>query len=319
MEKVLITGGAGYLGSTLSEVLLGAGYEVTALDNLIYKQTSLMHLCGRNGFKFIEQDVTDFNKLKETISDYDVIIPLAAIVGGPACDSNQKLATQVNFEQIKCIVDNLKPNQKLIMPNTNSQYGSSSDIITEDSPFNPLSHYAITKCDAEDYILNGDTATSPFAKGICLRLATVFGASSRMRTDLLVNDFVHKAIVDGYLVLFQSNFKRNYIHIRDIANTFLFCIINYEKMNGDVYNVGLSDANLSKMELALKVKEYFPNLVIVEDDYKSDFDNRNYIVSNKKLESFGWRPIYSIDDGISELIDAYKMIIKHNNRNFTNL
>ena len=312
MEKILITGGAGYLGSIMSEKLLNSGYQVSVLDNLIYKQTSLMHLCGRKYFSLIDEDVTNFNELKQIVSDHDIIIPLAAIVGAPACDQNKELATKINFEQIKCIVDNLKSCQKLIMPNTNSQYGSSPDIITEKSPFNPLSHYAVTKCDAEDYILSS-------SNGICLRLATVFGSSPRMRTDLLVNDFIHKAITDGYLVLFQSHFKRNYIHVRDIANTFLFCILNYQKMNNDVYNVGLSDANLSKMELALKVKEYFPNLVIIEDDYKSDFDNRNYIVSNQKLESFGWSPEYSIDDGIKELIDAYKMIVKHNNRNFTNL
>jgi len=296
----------------MSEKLLNSGYQVSVLDNLIYKQTSLMHLCGRKYFSLIDEDVTNFNELKQIVSDHDIIIPLAAIVGAPACDQNKELATKINFEQIKCIVDNLKSCQKLIMPNTNSQYGSSPDIITEKSPFNPLSHYAVTKCDAEDYILSS-------SNGICLRLATVFGSSPRMRTDLLVNDFIHKAITDGYLVLFQSHFKRNYIHVRDIANTFLFCILNYQKMNNDVYNVGLSDANLSKMELALKVKEYFPNLVIIEDDYKSDFDNRNYIVSNQKLESFGWSPEYSIDDGIKELIDAYKMIVKHNNRNFTNL
>jgi len=312
IKKVLITGGAGYLGSTLAKVLLNEGYKVTVIDNLMYKQISLLHLCSNNKFNFIEQDVTDFDLLKDTIKNYDIIIPLAAIVGGPACERNKELATKVNFEHIKCIVDNLKDNQKLIMPNTNSQYGSSTEIITEESPFNPLSHYAVTKCNAEDYILNN-------RNGICLRLATLFGPSSRMRTDLLVNDFVHKTIVDGYLILFQSHFKRNYIHVMDVANTFLFCIENYEKMNNDVYNVGLSDANLSKMELAQKIKEYFPQLVIKEDDYKSDFDNRNYIVSNEKLESFGWKPTYSIDDGILELMSAYKMIIKHNNRNFTNL
>ena len=312
MVKVLITGGAGYLGSTAVSVLLKNGYSVTALDNLMYKQTSLLHLCSDKNFRFIQQDVTDFDLLIETIKNYDIIIPLAAIVGAPACDADKGLATKVNFEQVKYIVDNIRSDQKLIMPNTNSQYGSSEDIITEDSPFNPLSHYAITKCDAEDYILDS-------GNGICLRLATVFGASARMRTDLLVNDFVHKTIVDNYLILFQSHFKRNYIHVRDIANTFLFCIENYDKMNNDVYNVGLSDANLSKMELALKVKEHFPDLVIKEDDYTTDFDNRNYIVSNDKLESFGWRPEYTIDDGIEELIDAYKMIIKYNNKNFTNL
>jgi len=312
MVKVLVTGGAGYLGVKTVELLLNNGYHVTALDNLMYKQTTLLHLCTNKNFSFIEQDVTDFNLLKKTIKDYDIIIPLAAIVGAPACDVNKELATKINFEQIKCIVDNLRDNQKLVMPNTNSQYGSSTEIITEDSPFNPLSHYAVTKCNAEDYILDN-------GNGICLRLATVFGAAARMRTDLLVNDFVHKAIVDNYLILFQAHFNRNYIHVNDVANTFLFCIENYEKMNNDVYNVGLSDANLSKMELALKVKEHFPNLVIKEDEFKSDFDNRNYIVSNDKLESFGWKPKFTIDDGIEELIDAYKMIIKHNNRNFTNL
>jgi len=312
MVKVLITGGAGYLGSTAASVLLENGYKVTALDNLMYKQTSLLHLCSNRNFNFIQQDVVDFDLLVETIKDYDVIIPLAAIVGGPACDANKELATKVNFGQITHIVDNLRSNQKLIMPNTNSQYGSSKKIITEESPFNPLSHYAVTKCDAEDYILNS-------GNGICLRLATVFGASPRMRTDLLVNDFVHKAIVDNYLILFQSHFKRNYIHVKDIANTFLFCIQNYDKMNNDVYNVGLSNANLSKIELAYKVKQYFTDLVIKEDDYKSDFDNRNYIVSNEKLERFGWKPKYTLGDGIEELIDAYKMIIKYNNSNFTNL
>ena len=312
MNNVLITGGAGYLGSTLTEVLLDKGYHVDVLDNLIYEQTSLLHLCSDKTFRFINRDVTDFKFLKRIVHLYDVIIPLAAIVGAPACDKNKELATKVNFEQIKCIVDNLTDEQKLIMPNTNSQYGSSEEVITEDSSFNPLSHYAVTKCDAEDYILDNKN-------GVCLRLATVFGASPRMRTDLLINDFVYKAMVDGYIVLFESHFKRNYIHVKDIAYTFLFCIENYDKMKGDVFNVGLSNANLSKMELAKTVKKFFPNLVIKEDDYKSDFDNRNYIVSNKKLESLGWKPKYTIEDGITELTYAYQMIVKYNNRNFTNL
>jgi len=312
MVRVLITGGAGYLGSTLTQHLLDNGYKVDVLDNLMYEQTSLLHLCSHKNFRFLNEDVTDFEFLKHLIRAYDVVIPLAAIVGGPACDKNKELATKVNFEQIKCIVDNLEEGQKLIMPNTNSQYGSSKEIITEESPFNPLSHYAITKCDAEDYIMDS-------GKGICLRLATVFGSSSRMRTDLLVNDFVHKAIVDGYIVLFESHFKRNYIHVKDIARTFLFSIENYDKMKGDVFNVGLSDANLSKLELAETVKKYIHNFVIKEDDYKTDFDNRDYIVSNEKLESLGWKPKYTIDDGVNELIYAYQMIIKHNNRNFTNL
>ena len=319
MNKILITGGAGYLGSILTQHLLDNGklpfrnvYRVDVMDNLMYEQTSLLHLCSDERFRFINHDVIDFKFLKKLISLYDVVIPLAAIFGGPACDKNKELATKVNFEQIKCIVDNLKDDQKLIMPNTNSQYGSSKEIITEESPFNPLSHYAITKCNAEDYIMNS-------GNGVCLRLATVFGSSPRMRTDLLVNDFVHKALVDGYIVLFESHFKRNYIHVKDIANTFLFCIENYDKMKGDVFNVGLSDANLSKLELAETVKRYIHNFVIKEDDYKTDFDNRDYIVSNEKLESLGWKPKYTIEDGICELKYAYEMIIKHNNRNFTNL
>ena len=312
MKKVLITGGAGYLGSTLTELLLSKGYKVDVLDDLSLRQTPLFHLCYNENFNLIQADVTNSEYLVSIVSEYDIIIPLAAIVGAPACDANKELATKVNFGHIKVIVDNLKPEQKLLMPNTNSQYGSSDKIITEDSPFNPLSHYAKTKCDAENYIINS-------GNGICFRLATVFGSSPRMRTDLLVNDFVHKAINDGYLVLFQSHFKRNYIHVKDIANTFLFGIENYDKMNNDVFNVGLSTANLSKRELADKVKEYIPKLVIVENDFSSDFDNRNYIVSNDKLESYGWKPTHTIDSGIVELIKAYKMIINHNNREFTNL
>lgn len=312
MEKVLITGGAGYLGSVLTELLLDQGYQVTVLDNIMYKQTSLLHLCNHNNFNFIKGNVTDKTLLQDLVKSNSIIIPLAAIVGAPACDANKNLATAINFTQIKNIVDVLTYDQKLLMPNTNSQYGSSPNIITEESPFNPLSHYAITKCDAEDYIMSN-------GNGICLRLATVFGSSPRMRTDLLVNDFVYKTITDGVLVLFQSHFKRNYIHVKDIAYTFLFCVENYDKLKGEVFNVGLSDANLNKLELAQQIKKHFPDLVIIENDFSSDFDNRNYIVSNEKLESYGWKPKYSIDDGIKELINAYKMVIPFNNKNFTNL
>jgi nucleoside-diphosphate-sugar epimerase len=311
-ERVLITGGAGYLGSVLVEYLLAKDYQVTVIDNLMYKQTSLLHLCNVPNFKFIKGDITDKEQLQFLVNTHDIIIPLAAIVGAPACKSNPDLTVKINLDQIKNIVDILKPQQKLIMPNTNSQYGSSKDIITEDSPQNPLSLYAKTKCEAEQYILDSKN-------GICLRLATVFGSSPRMRTDLLVNDFVYKAITEGVLVLFQSHFKRNYIHVRDIARTFLFCIENYDKMNGEVFNVGLSNANLNKKELAETVKKHFPKLVILENDFSSDFDNRDYIVSNEKLESFGWEPIYTIDAGILELKKAYDMVITDNNKKYTNL
>ena len=312
MKKVLITGGAGYLGSVLTNYLLDEGYKVTVFDNLMYKQISLLHVCNNENFNLVKGDVTNKELLINLVSKNDIIIPLAAIVGAPACDDDKELATKVNFIQIKDIVDNLRKDQKLLMPNTNSQYGSSKDIITEDSPFDPLSHYAVTKCNAENYIME-------HGNGICLRLATVFGSSPRMRTDLLVNDFVHKTITEGCLVLFQSHFKRNYIHVQDIAKTFLFCITNYSKLKGEVFNVGLSTANLSKKELAEKIKTYFPKLVIIENEFSSDFDNRNYIVSNDKLESQGWKPSYTLDDGIQELIDVYKMVIPYNNRNFTNL
>jgi len=313
MNNVLITGGAGYIGSVLTKMLLDCGYKVTVLDNLVYKQTSLLHLCNNKDFTFIKGDVTDKIQLQALVASHDVIIPLAAIVGAPACDDNKDLATSINLHQIQNIVDILEPNQKLIMPNTNSQYGSSKDIITEESPFNPLSHYAKTKCEAEGYIMSS-------SNGICLRLATVFGASPRMRTDLLVNDFVYKTMTDGCLVLFQSHFKRNYIHVYDIARTFVHCIENYDKMNNQVYNVGLSNANLNKKELAETIKNNgFSNLVIIENEFSTDKDNRNYIVSNDKLEATGWKPKYSIIDGINELKHAYQMVITDNNKKYTNL
>ena len=310
--KVLITGGAGYLGSNLTRHLLEAGYSVTVLDNLMYDQVTLLHLFGNPKFQFELGDVRDKKLLQELVGLNDVIIPLAAIVGMPACKANPELTVAVNYQQVADIVEVLRDDQKLILPNTNSQYGSSDSIITEESPFNPLSLYAKTKCDAENTMLaNGN--------GVSLRLATVFGVSPRMRTDLLVNDFVYKSVVDGYLVLFEAHFKRNYIHVQDIARTFQFIIENYEKCKGQAFNVGLSTANLSKLELAEKIKSHIPSLVIKQDDFKEDFDKRNYIVSNEKLESLGWKPIYDLDYGIKQLMSAYKIVINKNNQNFTNL
>jgi nucleoside-diphosphate-sugar epimerase len=310
--KVLITGGAGYLGSNLTRHLLEAGYSVTVLDNLMYDQVTLLHLFGNPKFQFELGDVRDKKLLQELVGLNDVIIPLAAIVGMPACKANPELTVAVNYQQVADIVEVLRDDQKLILPNTNSQYGSSDSIITEESPFNPLSLYAKTKCDAENTMLaNGN--------GVSLRLATVFGVSPRMRTDLLVNDFVYKSVVDGYLVLFEAHFKRNYIHVQDIARTFQFIIENYEKCKGQAFNVGLSTANLSKLELAEKIKSHIPSLVIKQDDFKEDFDKRNYIVSNEKLEALGWKPIYDLDYGIKQLISAYKIVINKNNQNFTNL
>lgn len=213
MNKVLITGGAGYLGSTLSEHLLNNGYEVTVLDNLMYQQLSLLHLFKKDKFSFKLGDVRDVELLQSLVKNNDIIIPLAAIVGMPACKANPQLTVDVNYKQVLNILEVLTNEQKLILPNTNSQYGSSDTIITEESPFKPLSLYATTKCDAENAMLeNGN--------GVSLRLAIVFGVSPRMRTDLLVNDFTYKSLVDGYLLLFESHFKRNYIHVQDIVELF---------------------------------------------------------------------------------------------------
>jgi nucleoside-diphosphate-sugar epimerase len=312
MKKVLITGGAGYLGSVLTEVLLNKGYEVTVLDNLIYKQTSLAPFTYNKNFKFILGDVTDNGTLRPLVESHDIIIPLAAIVGMPACKANPELTIKVNYEQVKNITKWSKKNQMIVIPNTNSQYGSSQEIITEESPFRPLSLYAETKCDAEKSVLDS-------GNGIALRLATVFGMSYRMRMDLLVQDFVYKAINDGYLVLFESHFIRNYIHIRDVANTFLFMIENYDRCNNNAFNVGLTEANCTKLELAQIIQKFIPDLVIAQNEFKKDLDQRNYMVSNHKLESMGWKPTFSLEDGIHELIEGYKLITKFKNKDFTNL
>lgn len=312
MNKVLITGGAGYLGSVMSEVLLSKGYSVTVLDNLIYKQLSITTFCHNKNFKFVYGDVRDSQLLSDLVETHDIIIPLAAIVGMPACKKDPELTVAVNYEQIKDIVAFMWPSQKLLVPNTNSQYGSSDSVITEDSPFNPLSLYAQTKCDAEKAVLDS-------GNGISLRLATVFGVSYRQRMDLLVNDFVYRAFTDEFLVLFESHFLRNYVHVRDVANAFLHLIENYQTCNNNAFNVGLTSANMSKLQLAQKIKEYVPNLVIIEEQFKEDFDKRNYVVSNEKLESTGWNCNFSLDAGIQELLQAYKMISNFKNKDFTNL
>jgi len=312
MKKVLITGGAGYLGSVLTEVLLNKGYYVTVLDNLIYKQTSVAPFAYHPNFNFVLGDVTIESILKPLVESHDVIIPLAAIVGMPACKAQPELTVRVNYHQVRNIVKWVTKNQMVLIPNTNSQYGSSTEIITEESPFKPLSLYAETKCDAEKAVLDS-------GNGIALRLATVFGMSYRMRTDLLVNDFVYKALENGYLVLFEAHFIRNYIHVRDIANTFLFMIENYDKCNNNAFNVGLTSANCTKLELANKIKQFVPELVIVENNFKQDFDQRNYMVSNAKLESQGWLPKFTLEDGIQELIKGYQLVIKFKNKDFTNL
>jgi nucleoside-diphosphate-sugar epimerase len=256
--------------------------------------------------------VRDTQLLSDLVETHDIIIPLAAIVGMPACKKDPDLTVAVNYQQIDDIVHFMRKGQKLLVPNTNSQYGSSDSIITEESPFNPLSLYAQTKCDAEKAVLDS-------GNGISLRLATVFGVSYRQRMDLLVNDFVYRAFTDEFLVLFESHFLRNYVHVRDVAKAFVHLIENYETCNNNAFNVGLTSANMSKLQLAQKVKEYIPNLVIIEEQFKEDFDKRNYVVSNEKLERTGWACDYSLDAGIPELLSAYKMILNFKNKDFTNL
>jgi nucleoside-diphosphate-sugar epimerase len=312
MEKVLITGGAGYLGSTLTEVLLSKGYQVTVLDSLVYKQLSLTSFCHNKNFKLVVGDVRDYQLLSDLVEANDIIIPLAAIVGMPACKKDPDLTVAINYQQIDDIIAYMRSSQKLLVPNTNSQYGSSDTIITEESPFNPLSLYAQTKCDAEKAVLDS-------GNGISLRLATVFGVSYRQRMDLLVNDFTYRAFTDEFLVLFESHFLRNYVHVRDVAKAFVHLIENYQTCNNNAFNVGLTSANMSKLQLAQKIKEYVPSLAIIEEQFKEDFDKRNYIVSNEKLEKTGWFCDYSLDAGIQELLSAYKMINNFKNREFTNL
>jgi len=310
--KVLITGGAGYLGSVLVPKLLDKGHNVTVYDNLLYNQLSLLNVCNNKKFNFIHGDVREYKSLVEQVNKHDVIIPLAAIVGFPACDRDKKLATSINYQHIHDIVDNISKHQMLLYPNSNSGYGLKEDgVCTEKDKLAPISHYGHTKCDAENYIRS-------FSNGIVFRLATVFGLSSRMRLDLLVNEFVYKALTDRYLVLFERKAVRNYIHIQDIASVFSFMIDNYDKCMGEIYNVGLSDANLSKEELVDKIQEHIGEFAISHSEYYEDPDKRNYIVSNKKIESTGWKPEYSLDDGIEELIKGYKIIINNDSSHFRN-
>lgn len=312
--KILITGGAGYLGSVITQRLLDEGHQVTVLDKLIFKQVSLLTHCSNPNFNFIHGDVRNVALLERLCDENDVIIPLAAIVGFPACADEPNLANEINFVQIKNIVNFIKgKNKKVLYPNTNSGYGLGTGQMecTEESPLTPISVYGTTKCAAEDLLKNHTDA-------IIFRLATVFGVSPRMRTDLLVNDFTYKAITDKYITVFEKTFKRNFIHIQDVANVFLFMLDNYEQYKGEVFNVGLSDANLSKQELLEKLQLHVKDFAINYNDYYEDPDKRNYIVSNVKVESTGWKPEWDLDRGIDELIMAYQMIVPRMGGEFRN-
>ena len=301
--KILVTGGAGYIGSILVKDLLDNKNKVTVLDNLLFQQNSLFDCCKYENFEFIKGDICDYDLMQNILPKFDIIIPLAAIVGAPACKKNPTLTKLVNDESYLFLIENLSIDQKVLFPTTNSGYGigSKSEFCTEDTPMNPISEYGITKVKIEKAFLDRGNS-------ITFRLATVFGMSPRMRMDLLVNDFVYRAVNDKTIVLFEENFRRNYIHVRDVSKAFNLGIENFDKMKNEPYNVGLSSANLTKIQLAKKIQTYIPNLYIHSSEIGEDIDKRDYMVSNDKIESIGWSPDYNLDLGIKELIKGYKII-----------
>ena len=293
------------MGSVLCEHLLQAGYQVTIVDNLTHGQQSLFHILAHTGVEFVFGDVRDDRLLRRLLKSVDVVIPLAAIVGARACDRDPWLARAINFEAVALLNQLRSPRQLVVFATTNSGYGTRTDesYCTEDTPLEPISLYGRTKVEAETVLLQTPDSIS-------LRLATVFGLSPRMRIDLLVNYFVHAAVTDGYIVIFEKDFKRNYVHIRDVADCFVHCIEHAEHMVGRPYNVGLDSANLSKEELALRVKHYVPNFYIHFSDIGTDPDRRNYIVSNQRLREAGFEARRTLDEGIQELLKGYRMMIR---------
>jgi nucleoside-diphosphate-sugar epimerase len=303
MKNVLVTGGAGYLGSVLCEHLLAAGHRVTTVDNVAHGQTSLFHLCSNPAFEFVRGDARDERLMKGLVKGADAIIPLAAVVGAGACDRDPALATSLNFDAVAMLNRLRSPAQLMIYPTTNSGYGTKSGetYCTEETPLDPISLYGRTKVDAERDVLDHQNSIS-------LRLATVFGMSPRMRLDLLVNHFVYAAFTDGYIIIFEKHFKRNYVHVRDVADCFVHCLAHSEPMVGRAFNLGLDEANLSKEELALEVKKALPKFFIHFSELGSDPDKRNYIVSNQRLREVGFEARRSVPTGIAELVKGYQML-----------
>ncbi len=301
--NILVTGGAGYLGSILVPELLARGHHVTVLDNFMFRQNSLAQLCIDPHFSVVNGDVRSAEVVNPLLKKADIIIPLAALVGAPLCNKDPVGATTTNRDAIFSMLARLSPEQRVLMPTTNSAYGSGDEnnFCDENSPLNPISHYAMEKVEVEKRLLAHGNAIS-------YRLATVFGMAPRMRTDLLVNDFVYRAVYDRAVVLFESHFKRNYIHVRDVTRAFLHGIEHFDAMKGEIFNVGLSNANISKWELCEAIKKQLPSFVFVEAGEGKDPDQRNYIVSNQKIEKTGFEPAYSLDDGIAELMKGYVMI-----------
>ena len=302
MKKILITGGAGYIGSMLSTKLVELGYQVTVLDNFSFTKNSLSHLYVFKNFKLIEGDVLNKKLFKKLINQNNIIIPLAALVGAPLCEKNKKMTKELNLNSINFLIKNLNKNHKVLYPTTNSGYGigAKNKYCDENSELNPISLYGRTKVDAEKEILK-------FKNSICFRLATVFGFSYRMRSDLLVNNFVQTSVKKNFLLIYEPHFRRNYIHIRDVVNVFVYSIKNFNKMKSNTYNVGLSSANLTKIQLAKQIKVKVKSLKIKISHNKKDPDQRDYFVSNKKIEKAGFKTQYKLKDGINELVTFFKI------------
>lgn len=301
--KILISGGAGYIGSVLTPFLLENKFEVTVVDNFTYKQNSLAGVCHYPNFRVINGDIRNRELMKELVNWADVVIPLAALVGAPLCIKDPHTATSINHDATIALIQMISPQKWILMPTTNSAYGTGDEnnFCTEESQLNPISHYAQEKVKVEQVIMQHPNAIS-------FRLATVFGMSPRMRTDLLVNDFVYRAVHEKAILLFESHFKRNYIHVRDVCRAFLHAITNFQKMRGQIYNVGLCSANLSKRQLCEHIQKHIPSFTFVEAPIGNDPDQRNYVVSNEKIKATGFIPEFSLDDGINELIKGYAMI-----------
>ncbi len=302
-RSVLITGGAGYLGSIMVGELLARGFAVSVLDNFMFKQNSLAAHCANPKFTIVNGDARNSDLMKSLLAKTDIVIPLAALVGAPICKKDPIGATSTNLDAQMLLLDEVRDDQWLLMPITNSGYGIGEEgkFCTEESPLNPLSLYGRHKVQVENRALERENSLS-------FRLATVFGMAPRMRTDLLVNDFVYRAVNDRAVVLFESHFKRNYIHVRDVTRAFIHAIDNFDTMKGGPYNVGLSDANLSKWELCERIQKHIPHFVFLEAPIGEDPDKRDYIVSNEKIEATGFKPAHSLDDGIEDLIKGYTMI-----------
>ena len=301
--KILVTGGAGYLGSVMVPRLLGAGHEVTVLDNFMYNQPTLLDICHDTRLTIVRGDTRDKGVVEKCMKGADAIFPLACLTGAPLCAKDPLGAQSILFDAVKMLVDMSSKDQRFVFPTTNSGYGigEKGKFCTEETPLRPISIYGKLKCDAEKAILDS-------GHGVSLRLATAFGASPRMRLDLLVNDFVYRAVNDRFIVLFEAHFKRNFIHARDVAKAFMHSLNNFDTMKSQAYNVGLSDANLSKMQLCEEIKKHVPSLYFVEAAIGEDPDKRDYIVSNEKIEKTGFKPDMSLSAGIAELVKAYQVI-----------